>query len=162
MDASTAAGVGRIVSLQRSGGGVPKLPVPSAEITERGLEGDVQANLKHHGGPDRALCLFSAEIIAALRAQGHPIVPGAVGENVTIAGLDWTLLVPGARLRLGDEALIEVTSYTKPCFKIRSCFADEDVSRLDQRANPGSSRLYARVLAPGRVAAGDAVRLVAG
>ena len=68
---------GRITGLQRSGGGVPKLPVASAALTAAGLAGDVQANRTYHGGPERALCLFSAELIAALQAQGHPITAGA-------------------------------------------------------------------------------------
>jgi MOSC domain-containing protein YiiM len=148
---------GRIVGLQRSGGGVPKLPVASAAVSTGGLEGDAQSNLKYHGGPDRALCLLAAEVIDALRADGHPIVPGAAGENVTIAGLDWPALAPGTRLRLGTEAVIEITSYTKPCFKIAGCFHDRDPSRLDQKRHPGTSRLYARVLIPGRIAVGDAV-----
>ncbi len=62
-------GGGRISGVQRSGGGVPKLGVPEALITVAGLAGDVQGNLKHHGGPDRALCLYSAELIAALQAR---------------------------------------------------------------------------------------------
>ena len=152
---------GRIVGLQRSGGGLPKLPVPSAAVSIHGLEGDAQANLRHHGGPDRALCLFAIEVIDALRAAGHPIVPGAAGENVTIAGLDWSRLTPGTRLRLGAEVMVEVTSYTKPCSKIGGCFHDRDVTRLDQQRHPGASRLYARVLVPGRVAVGDGVAIAA-
>src|SRR5687767_2906146 len=52
---------GRVVSIHRSDGGVPKLAIPAARITAAGIEGDRQRNLKHHGGPDRALCLYSLE-----------------------------------------------------------------------------------------------------
>ncbi len=49
---------GRIVQLNTSPGGVPKLPVPEAEVTPSGMAGDRQRNLRFHGGPRRALCLY--------------------------------------------------------------------------------------------------------
>jgi MOSC domain-containing protein YiiM len=70
-------------------------------------------------------------------------------------------VVPGARLRVGG-ALLEVTKYTKPCFKIAGAFAGRDFSRVWQERHPGWSRLYARVLEPGEVRVGDAVELLAG
>src|SRR5215217_2518506 len=124
-----------ISSLNISPGGVPKRPVAEAEVTANGLRGDDQYNKKHHGGPDRAVCLFSAELIEALRAEGHPIAPGTTGENVTIAGLDWTRVTPGARLRLGG-AEVEVTSYTTPCRTIQGSFADGRFSRISQKSHP--------------------------
>ena len=60
---------GRVVQLSVSNGGVPKLPVPAARITENGLEGDAQRNLEVHGGPERAVCLFSMERIRALQSH---------------------------------------------------------------------------------------------
>ena len=56
-----------------SGGGVPKGAVPEAEVRAGGIDGDRQATPKIHGGPDRAVCLFSLEVIQALQAEGHPI-----------------------------------------------------------------------------------------
>ncbi|MBA3937792.1 MAG: MOSC domain-containing protein [Planctomycetes bacterium] len=151
---------GRICGVQRSGGGVPKLAVASAELTTTGLAGDVQSNRKYHGGPERALCLFSAEVIAALQAQGHPISAGAAGENLTIAGLEWVALMPGTTLRVGAQAVIQIASYTTPCSKIAGCFQDRDPRRVSQDLHPGWSRLYARVLTVGTVAIGDAVTVV--
>src|SRR5712691_13465276 len=103
---------GRIFQLNTSAGGVPKLPVREALVTELGLVGDDHNFPDIHGGPERALCLYSLERILELQDEGHPIFPGAVGENVTIVGLDWARLEPGVRLALGDEALIEIASYT--------------------------------------------------
>ena len=145
-----------ISSLNISPGGVPKRPVAEAEVTANGLRGDDQYNKKHHGGPDRALCLFSAELVEALRAEGHPIAPGTVGENVTITGLDWGRVTPGTRLRLGGVE-VEVTSYTVPCRTIRRSFVGERFSRISQKSHPGWSRVYARVLAGGTVRVGDEV-----
>ena len=152
---------GRIFQLNVSDGGVPKLAVREALLTPAGLEGDRQRDLRYHGGPDRALCLFALERIQELQAEGHPIFPGSVGENVTVAGLDWARLAPGARLALGDEALIEITSYTSPCKKIAASFREGDFKRISQKLRPGDSRLYARVLRPGQLAVGQSVNVLA-
>ena len=151
---------GRIVQLSVSPGGVPKLAVPEARISRLGLEGDKHRDEEHHGGPERAVCLFSLEQLDALRTEGHSAVPGALGENVTVAGLDWAAVVPGARLRLGPDVLLEITRYTTPCFNIKPVFKGGDYARVSQKRHPGWSRVYARVLAEGLVRAGDDVELV--
>ena len=151
---------GTIVQLNRSGGGVPKLPIPEAQVTRLGLEGDIQKNRRFHGGPKRALCLYSLERIQQLQSEGHPIVPGATGENVTVQGLDWATLKPGVRLALGDEVEIEITSYTAPCKQIAAAFRDGEFTRISQKLHPGDSRLYARVTRDGRLAVGQEVRRI--
>jgi MOSC domain-containing protein YiiM len=123
------------------------------------MEGDRQRNRRFHGGPMRALCLYAQERIDGLRAEGHPIGPGAVGENVTIEGLDWDAVVPGVRLRIG-AAEVEVTSYTVPCKSIAGAFRDGAFTRIGQKVHPGWSRVYVRVLREGAVAVGDAVSWV--
>jgi MOSC domain-containing protein YiiM len=151
---------GRVVSINVSNGGVPKRPVDAADVGSLGIRGDAQGNLKHHGGPSRALCLYSMNLIEALRAEGHPIAPGTTGENVTIHGLDWTALVPGRRLRLGVVD-VEITGYASPCYKIQPSFLDRDSTRIDQRRHPGWSRVYCRILTPGSLRTGDAVSVQA-
>ena len=153
---------GRIFQLNCSSGGVPKLAVREAFLTPTGLEGDRQRDLRIHGGPERALCLFALERILELQHEGHPIFPGSVGENVTVVGLDWQRLEPGARLSLGDEALVEVTRYTSPCKTIAGSFAGRDFKRISQEDHPGHSRVYARVIQTGRLAVGQLVRLLDG
>ena len=98
------AGVGRIGSINVSGGGLPKRPVAEADVTTEGVEGDWQSDRRYHGGPDRAVVIFSAERIAALQAEGHPIGTGTTGENLTLSGLDWTDVVPGARLEVVQDS----------------------------------------------------------
>ena len=151
---------GRIVQLSVSPGGVPKRPLPEARVTALGLEGGAHRDLEHHGGPERAVCLFSLERIHALQAEGHPIVPGAIGENVTVEGLDWSRVAPGSRLQLGAEVVIEVTRYTTPCMNIAPAFKGGHFARVSEKRHPGDSRVYARVLQTGTVRAGDPVRLV--
>jgi len=153
-------GRGRIVQISVSDGGVPKTAVPSARITEDGVEGDRQRDHEHHGGPDRAVCLFSMERIRDLQAEGHAIVPGAVGENVTIEGIDWDAVLPKSRILLGEGVALEVTRYTSPCVNIQRAFTDGNYARISQKRHAGWSRVYARVLVPGTVRAGDPVRVL--
>ena len=150
----------RVFQINASDGGVPKLAVPRAEITADGVATDRQANLKDHGGPDRALCLYSLERILDLQAEGHPIYPGAAGENLTLSGLDWEAVQPGAKLHVGNDVLVEIVSFTAPCWKIKSCFADGNLGRISQDEHPGWSRLYARVVRPGSIGVGDPVEII--
>ena len=152
---------GSIAQLNASGGGVPKLPVLEAQVGELGLAGDQQHNTRLHGGPARAVSLFAIERIAALAAEGHPIVPGGTGENITTRGIDWEEAAPGARFKLGADCVLEVTSYTAPCATIERNFTDREFGRLSQKAYPGWARVYARVLVPGLVRAGDSIEVLA-
>ena len=102
MAESAASGSGRVVGLHVSDGGVPKHAVARAVVRPGGIEGDRQRDLRYHGGPERAVSLFSREVMDRLRAEGHPIAPGTTGENVLLAGLDWRHVQPGARLRFED------------------------------------------------------------
>jgi len=155
-----APGPGRLVSIQISNGGVPKLEAPGrVEVTSAGLTGDRQRDRRFHGGPDRAVCLFAQEQIDELRSSGHPIDRGTTGENLTVSGLDWTRLVPGVRLRVG-EVTLEITKPAHPCKNIAGSFADGDFSRLSAKIHPGRGRLYARVLIPGFIRNGDPVSVV--
>lgn len=130
-------------------------------VTVNGLEGDKQRFRRFHGGPTRALCLYSLELIDQLALEGHPIAPGLVGENVTISGLDWTVVQPGARMTLGPVE-VEITSFTVPCKTIRHAFLDEDFTRVSQKLHPGWSRVYARVLREGELERGAFARLLDG
>ncbi|MBI5854978.1 MAG: MOSC domain-containing protein [Nitrospirae bacterium] len=155
----TSANRARVHQINVSNGGVPKLPVPEAHVTTNGLAGDRQRSLTVHGGPDRAVCLFSLEQIQALQAEGHSIAPGASGENVTLDGLEWGKLKPGHRLRIGTTVRLELTSYTDPCKYNAQWFTDRNFNRINQKRHPGWSRLYARVLVGGIIRTGDAVVL---
>jgi MOSC domain-containing protein YiiM len=133
---------GRIFHLARSNGGAPKHPVFEGTVGELGLEGDRQKHTKFHGGPTRALCLYSLELIQMLQAEGHPIYPGSTGENVTISGLDWSALHAGSRLQLGPDVLVELTEVADPCKNIGASFIDRTFKRLGV---PGEMRWYCRV-----------------
>jgi MOSC domain-containing protein YiiM len=147
----------RIVQLNTSPGGVPKLPVLEAACTALGLAGDHHAHPKIHGGPERALCLYSLEVITALQAEGHPLAPGSCGENVDITGLDWTALAVGQRFALGDQVIIQLTRPTEPCKQIGASFQDKEFRRIAHDKHPGWSRWYAQVEREGILRVGNSV-----
>jgi len=151
--------VGRIESINVSRGGVPKTPVFEALVTADGIDGDRQRDLRFHGGPERALVLFSLDVIRALQREGHPINVGTTGENLTVSGVDWAAISPGAELEVGGVRLV-ITRYASPCEKIRRSFLDEDFTRIAQKLHAGWSRLCARVVAEGIVRIGDHVKLI--
>ncbi len=156
---SPRAGEGRLVSINISGGGVPKQPLEKSFLSLLGLEGDAHRS-RDHGGPDRAVCIYSLERIRELQSEDQPIDIGTAGENFTVGGLDWPSIVPGVRLRFGEEVLVGVTSFTAPCKVISSSFLDGRFKRISQKVHPGWSRVYARVLRTGHVTVGDPVRVV--
>ena len=152
---------GSVFSINISPGGVPKRRHTGATVTLNGLQNDDHDDKKHHGGPDRAVVLYALERIRALQHEGHPIDIGAVGENVTVDGLDWDTVIPGIRLRIGAQVILELTSFTAPCKTIRRSFIGEKFSRISQAIHPGWSRVCARVISEGEIRVGDTVEVVA-
>ena len=149
---------GILHSINVSDGGVPKMPRPWAHVSANGVEGDRQDDHRFHGGPDRAVCLYSLDLIEALQGEGHPISPGSIGENLTLGGIDWGNVRAYARVEIGDLVL-EVTKATSPCTKIAGSFRDGEFVRVSQKVHPGWSRFYARVLREGIINVGDRVVL---
>jgi len=136
---------------------MPKNPVEKAEIRAGGVVGDKQRNLQYHGGPMRAVSMLSLEVIERIAAEGHPIRPGSTGENMTLTGLDWDLMIPGTQLTFDNGVLLELTTFAPPCRTIQGSFEGQRISRLSQKVHPGSSRIYARVLVEGEVVVGEGV-----
>lgn len=151
---------GRVVQISVSPGGLPKNAIPRARVTSEGVDGDAHRDHQRHGGPSRAVCLYAMEAIEALQAEGHAIVPGSLGENLTVAGLDWASIAPGDRLRVGQTLRLEITQHAFPCADIAGGFLDGKFARVSHKQHPGWSRLYARVLVPGFVTTGDVVQVV--
>jgi hypothetical protein len=78
---------GTVVQVSVSRGGIPKLAIPSADLTATGITGDAW-RYPFHGGRRKAILLITIEGIDELISQGFPLFPGALGENVTTRGLD--------------------------------------------------------------------------
>ena len=145
---------GTLVQVNVSGGGMPKLPVPSAKVTAHGVDGDRQRNRKYHGGPNRAVCIYSEELYAWLREKGIDLKNGSVGENFTTVGLDLSRLAKGDRLAVGEKCIVEITDVRVPCSNLKKW--DVDLPELIV----GSSGWVAKVVAEGVVKPGDSIRTV--
>ena len=150
---------GTLYSINVSNGGVPKTPRDSVHITVGGCVGDRQRNLRIHGGPSRAVCIYSYDLIRALRAEGHPIGPGTIGENLTLAGVRWSEVCSGTIIEVGDVRL-EVTKSATPCRNIVDSVLGGEIARVSEQRFAGWSRWYCRVLREGVVAVGDRVSIL--
>ncbi|MEO6124043.1 MAG: MOSC domain-containing protein [Ilumatobacteraceae bacterium] len=148
---------GIVTQLSRSGGGVPKLAVDAVDVDFGGVVGDIQRVRVHHGRPWQALCLFADEVIDQFRTEGHPIQRGSVGENISVSGLDWALVRPGVRIRVGT-VVGHVQAFAEPCRSNAQFFVGGDFQRMNIDRGP-VSRVYATVLEPGRIATGDTIEL---
>ena len=149
-------GPGRLESINTSRGGVPKESAFEALVTAQGLDGDQHSDLRSHGGLDRAVVLYSLDVIRALQREGHAIAAGSTGENLTVAGVDWSSVAPGVEVRVGGVRLL-ITTYVSPCEHVGPYFVDQDFTRISQKQHPGWSRVAARVVAGGMVRIGDPV-----
>jgi MOSC domain-containing protein YiiM len=146
-----------------SQGGIPKLAIPSAELTAIGIAGD-RWRYPFHGGRRQAILLVTIEGIDELVSQGFPLFPGALGENLTTRGLDRCELRIGQRLQVG-EAEIELTRVRPPCATldvygpgIQAAMYDARVQAGDPESRRwGLSGFYGSVVQPGIVRAGDPI-----
>lgn len=159
---------GTVVQVSVSVGGLPKRAVAGAFLGPLGFEGDAQAHPAVHGGPEKAALLVAAEALDELAARGYHLYPGALGENLTIRGLDRRWFRSGQQYRVGG-AIIELTKVRVPCRQldvygpsIKSEIYDAQVKAGDT-ASPrwAMSGFYARVLEPGMVRAEDIISLMA-
>lgn len=127
-----------------------------------GLEGDAQADLTRHGGPDKAVYVYPNAHYARWRAElsEHAALlrAGGFGENLTVSGLDEDTTCIGDVFDVGS-ARLQVTQFRQPCFKLALYFGDKRLPQAMVRS--GRSGWYARVLREGSVGPGDAVALVA-
>src|SRR5690606_25229495 len=141
---------GTVAQLNRAGGGGPKHAVLTAAVDHGGAIGDGPATRAHHRRPRQAPCRWSAAGSDALEAGGPPIAPGAAGEDVTIAGIDWATLRAGTIIDIGSVRC-QLSAPSTPCAKNRRWFRNGAIDRMDHDRNPGSSRWYATVLHPGTI-----------
>jgi MOSC domain-containing protein YiiM len=148
---------GTLVQINTSRGGMPKLPLLLARITVDGVEGDWQKNRKVHGGPNRAICIYSEELYAWLNEQGIKVGNGDIGENFTTRGINLQKLDRGDRLQIGgdDGCIIELTKVREPCYQLKKWDADLPELIL------GRSGWVAKVVKEGNVRPGDEIKVLA-
>lgn len=140
--------------------GFYKFPVDApVTVTKFGLDGDKQADTKHHGGADQAILAYAGQHYPRWQQElSHPLIrPGGFAENLTINGLTEETVCIGDRCRIG-EVLLEVTSARIPCWKITRRW---QLSGLTERVGEtGRTGWYFRVLTTGSVQAGQTVHLL--
>jgi MOSC domain-containing protein YiiM len=131
--------------------GIAKRPVAadSLWLDRLNLEGDAQADLRVHGGPDKAVYAYASEHLPAWSEElGDELGPAAFGENLTTAGWTEDDVCIGDRWSWGD-AVLEVCQPRSPCYKLAMYRGHGDMTRRFQSS--GRSGWYLRVLEPGRV-----------
>ena len=128
-----------------------------------GLEGDMQVDKRHHGGPEMAVHLYPLAHHAFWRARisDHPLLadPGAFGGNLAVENLDETQVRIGERFRLGS-ALLEVSQPRMPCATIERRF--ERRGMVAAILGSGRCGWYFRVIEEGVAQAGDILQPIAG
>ena len=156
--------VGSIANLgpQNVPSGFVKRPVAGPVFLEHlGLVGDHQADLRVHGGEEKAAYCYPIEHYVRWREmlQGKEdlLVPGGFGENLTTQGLDEGQVCVGDIFQMG-KARVQVTQPRKPCFKLALRF--EDSQMIKAMVRNGLSGWYLRVLEPGLVEAGASIAML--
>jgi MOSC domain-containing protein YiiM len=124
------------------------------------LDGDRQADLTVHGGPDKAVYGYPSEHYADWSAELPDQVGnwGAFGENFTTEGLLEREIFIGDRYRIGS-AVVRVTTPRLPCFKLAAKFRRDDI--IERFLYSGRCGFYFSVVEEGEVGAGDEVKLLA-
>jgi molybdopterin-guanine dinucleotide biosynthesis protein A len=142
-----------VTSINMSPGGIPKVPVPEGRVSVDGIVGDGRAHAKHVK-PTRAISLIEEEVIAQIRGEGYAVEPGAMGENLTLRGLDLLALTPGTRLRFSGGVEIELVEPRTPCFVLDAIHPDL------KTAVRGRFGYMARVVTEGVLRVGEALTVI--
>lgn len=156
--------VGRVQFMGDTGvtSAIAKHPVSGpVRVGMLSLEGDAQADLTVHGGPDKAVYGYASAHYSDW-ARDFPqhadrLVPGIFGENLTISGMTEAAMCVGDVHAIGT-ARLQVCQPRQPCFKLALRFGDEQVPR--QMIRNGRAGWYYRVIEEGVIAAGDSIELV--
>ena len=141
---------GRILAVSLSDQkGVSKHNIPAGRlVADHGLEGDA------HAGSGRQVSLLAQESIDKMIALGAAVSAGDFAENLTVTGLEVMRLPIGARLKVGPEAILEITQIGKACHK--GCAIREQVGDC---VMPREG-VFARVLKGGEVKPGDLIEVL--
>jgi len=158
---------GTVIQVSIGPGGVPNHAIEQGAVTTRGITGDTWHHPAFHGTPRRAILLITSEGIDELVAQGFPVYPGALGENITTQGLDRHSLRLDQHFQVG-EAVIELTQVRLPCDTLSVYGTGIQSAMYDARAQAGDattpvwglSGFYACVIEPGILRTGDAIALI--
>ncbi|GEM82738.1 MAG: molybdenum cofactor biosynthesis protein [Meiothermus sp.] len=147
------------IAQQTTTTGIYKNPIETAQVSTLGLSGDHVADQEHHGGPDQAVYVYSAEDYDWwMEKLGQALEPGTFGENLTFSSYGQGPVRIGDRFRVGP-VLLEVSAPRIPCATLAARMGDPNfVKKFRQAARPG---FYARVLEEGQVRHGQSIEKIA-
>ncbi|WP_204556869.1 MOSC domain-containing protein [Bacillus ectoiniformans] len=132
--------------------------IEEAFLTKDGFRGDDVADKKHHGGPDRAVCVYPYEHYQLWEKEFHTVLPpAAFGENLTVAGMLEQDVCIGDIYRLGD-AVIQVTQGRVPCSTITKRIPIPEL--LKRLVDTGFTGYLCRVLEEGVVRKDSSIELI--
>jgi MOSC domain-containing protein YiiM len=139
--------------------GIFKAPVAGrVRVRRLNLEGDQQADLTVHGGPNKAVYAYPSEHYAFWRDElRNELLWGMFGENLTTAGLNESEVYVGDRYQVGTAELV-VTQPRTPCYKLGIKFGDPRMIKRFLRSR--RSGFYFAVAEEGEVEPGDGVKLL--
>jgi MOSC domain-containing protein YiiM len=144
--------------------GLPKPAVEELLLSERGVEGDFN-RYRHErlaDASDQALLILPFEVLIALQAEGWPVNPGDLGENVTSQGIPYTEFRVGDRFQIGD-AIAQVSKPCLPCSYLeRLPYVGQVRGTQFQATLLGRRGWFASLVREGRVRRGDAVTRLSG
>ena len=110
----------------------------------------------------RQVHLIHEELLDELRTNGFQVAPGVIGENITTRGIDLLTLPLGARLHIGDTAIVSVTGLRDPCRQLNEYQPGLMTAVLgrDEQGNViRKAGIMGVVLAAGEIQAGDSIRI---
>ena len=142
----------RIVSINISQGGIPKLPVPSITLTVTGLAVDGHNHAKHYS-PLQAVCIQDLEKLKELNAGGYALSPGQAGENLTVEDLHVNSLPLGTVLKFSGGVVLEISKVRKPCYVMDSISPQLKLDAVDQHG------MYAKVIQEGVLHVDDSIEI---
>ncbi len=140
----------RIVSINISKGGIPKLPVSSVILTVNGLEGDAHNHAKHNS-PLQAVCIQDIEKLAELNSHGYTLSAGEAGENLTVENLNVNSLPLGTILEFSGGVVLEISKVRKPCYVMDTISPQLKIDALDRHG------MYAKVIKEGVLTVGETI-----
>jgi MOSC domain-containing protein YiiM len=143
----------RVISINISPGGIPKLPRDAVTVGVHGLECDGHHHAKHNT-PLQAISIIDEEDLEDLKREGFDVFPGATGENITARGLSVDDLKVGDRLRFAGGVELELTKTRKPCYVLDS------ISPVLKQTIVDRCGYLAKVMQEGEIRVGEAINVI--
>jgi len=141
----------KIVSIAKSRKkGTRKKTIPEVTLKiDHGLEGDA-----HAGDWHRQVSLLASESIEYMRAKGLDVTFGDFAENIATEGIDWKTIPVGTKVRLGEDALVEITQIGKVCHKKCAIYYQAGDCIMPKEG------IFAKVLKEGTIKVGNQIRIL--